>query len=559
MRAKRSSRFAFAAPLFALVPALMGVAAPTLVHAAEPSTTPTSSLPVPAATAPADAAGSTSIPTLPPPPTVDMRVPTEAPAPTASALVAPIPALPAAANKRAFVELASLRLLAAKGYITQAEYEAAMRDLAEFVGSRGTDAISLAVGKVTATLYGFAQADVMWHSTQSFNDYGSNFAVARPGTFAGEHGRTQFSVRDSRLGVRLQAPALSWLRASAVLEMDFLGPTGTVGSTITEASYFNNPNFRIRHAYFKVETPIVDILFGHYWYLFGWQPNYFPTVVQWPGLVGELFSRTAQLRLSKTLKWQRVVLELAVAANRPPERDSMTPDMQAGVRLSFPKWTAVHTNYLTATTTAPASIGIAGDVRHFTLPEFSAMPQEARSATGGGISVSAYLPIVPATKEHKDNSLSLIGEFVTGAALSEMYIGLTGGLTNPALPNPSMQTPAPVYTPAVDAGLAVYDASGNLRLPRWTTFMVGAEYYLPKIGGRVALFANYSRSQLHDAQSYGNGAKVRDHESFCNAGLFFDLSDSLRFGMDYGRFNDVYADGVEAVTHAVQGTGFFFF
>jgi hypothetical protein len=52
---------------------------------------------------------------------------------------------------------------------------------------------------------------------------------------------------------------------------------------------------------------------------------------------------------------------------------------------------------------------------------------------------------------------------------------------------------------------------------------------------------------------------VRDHESFCNAGLFFDLSDSLRFGMDYGRFNDVYADGVEAVTHAVQGTGFFFF
>lgn len=104
-------------------------------------------------------------------------------------------------------------------------------------------------------------------------------------------------MRDSRIGFRFAAPPLPWLRASALLEMDFLGPSAAA----TEASFFNNPVLRIRHAYFKMETPVVDVLFGHYWDLFGWQPNYIPTDVQWSGVVGELFSRTLQLRISKTI------------------------------------------------------------------------------------------------------------------------------------------------------------------------------------------------------------------------------------------------------------------
>ena len=127
-----------------------------------------------------------------------------------------------------------------------------------------------------------------------------------------------------------------------------------------------------RHAYFKAETPIVDILFGQTWDLFGWQPNYVPTVIQWPGLVGELFSRTTQLRISKTIKTKPVTLEMAVAGMRPPQRDSSFPEFQAGLRLAFNKWTAVHTNYMTSTTTMPASIGVSGDLRRYTLPEFAA-------------------------------------------------------------------------------------------------------------------------------------------------------------------------------------------
>lgn len=462
------------------------------------------------------------------------------------------------APKEPFFGFTTLRILREKGILSEAELQSALRDMYESVGPRGETSLTLVLGKWATTLYGFVQADVMWHSTQSFADYGSNFQVARPGTFAGEHSRVQATIRDSRIGVRVQAPDLGWLRASAVFELDLLGPTGTIGSTISENSFFVNPNLRVRHAYFKLETPIVDVLFGHYWHLFGWQPNYFPTIVTWPGLVGELFSRTTQLRLSKTIKTKPIVIELAIAGLRPPERDSSMPAFQGGLRLSFPGWTAVHTNYMTATATMPASIAVAGDVRSFTLPELSSSPQGTRTKVGAGVSVNAFLPIIRGTVKRKDNSLSIVGEFVTGQGINDMYTGLTGGVSNPALPAPPGM-PAPTYVSGVDPGLAVYDQNGELQLPRWTTFLVGIEYYLPRVGGRVGLFANVSRSQLHDPQQYTNPAKVRDNEILYNVGAFGDLSEAVRVGLDYSRFDDQYADGVHAINDSVQAVGFFFF
>jgi hypothetical protein len=119
--------------------------------------------------------------------------------------------------------------------------------------------------------------------------------------------------------------------------------------------------------------------------------------------------------------------------------------------------------------------------------------------------------------------------------------------------------PVPTYVSGVDPGLAVYDQSGELQLPRWTTFLIGLEYYLPKVGGRIGLFANVSRSQLHDPQQYGNPSKVRDNEILYNVGAFGDLSEAVRLGIDYSRFDDQYADGVHAINDSVQAVGFLFF
>lgn len=478
------------------------------------------------------------------------------PSQTAAVPLAPPPPSPPATPP--FVELTSLRLLRDKGVISQAEYDSAMHDLQSSLGSRAADSTTLVIGKWATTLFGFAQADVMYFSTQSFNDYAGNLQVARPDTFAGQHGRTEFTARDSRIGFRIEAPELSWLRASALLEMDFLGPTGAIGSSITEASFFNNPNLRVRHAYFKMETPVVDILFGHTWHLFGFQPSFVPADVQWSGVVGSLFSRTMQLRISKTVKTKPVTLEFAVSANRPPQRDSMVPEFEAGARLAFNNWKGVHTLYVTATTTMAAQIAVSADLRRFTLPQFSASPQDTNSKTGLGIAVDAFLPIIPGTKDKRSNSLSLVGEFVSGQGINDLYVGLVGGVNNPPLPTQPGMT-APAFVPGDDPGLAVYDKNGELRLPHWMTFIVGLEYYPPRIGNHLGLFANFAKTQLLDCDLYVNPAKVRDTETLYNAGLFVDITQAIRVGADWAYFDDLYADGVHATTHAVQGVGFFFF
>lgn len=498
--------------------------------------------------------GATS-PSLAPPPPPPAPVPAAAPAPVAAAVTpAPTPAPP---KKEPFFGFTTLRLMREKNLISPAEFDSAMRDLHEAVGPRGADSTTVVLGKWATTLFGFIQGDIIWNSTQSFNDFGSNFQIARQGTFAGDHSRLQGSIRDSRIGVRVQTPELPWLRASALFELDLLGPTGNIGSTITENSFFVNPNLRVRHAYLKAETPIVDILFGQTWHLFGWQPGYIPAVVQWAGIVGELFARTMQVRISKTIKTRPVTIDLAIAGMRPPQRDSSFPEFEAGFRLAFNKWTAVHTSYMTSTATQPASIGVSGDLRRYTLPEFAAAPQATNSQLGLGIAVDAFIPIIRATKERKGNSLSILAEYVTGQGINDLYTALNGGVANPPLPSVNGMTPT--YVSGVDAGLAVYDINGQLQLPRWTTFVVSLEYYLPKVGGRVGLFANVSRSQLHDTQLYANPARVRDNEIFYNGGFYVDITEAIRVGFDYARFDDQYADGVHAINDAVQMTGFLFF
>src|SRR5215471_4989296 len=107
--------------------------------------------------------------------------------------------------------------------------------------------------KFSATLYGFIEADNIWDSTQSYNDLPGNGQIARSGTYAGDHGRTFFAARNSRIGFRLKGPETPTIKSSAQAEMDFLGnqpqgnpaPTGT--PPVSEAAFFTNPTFRIRH------------------------------------------------------------------------------------------------------------------------------------------------------------------------------------------------------------------------------------------------------------------------------------------------------------------------
>ncbi|HEY1812477.1 MAG TPA: hypothetical protein VGG74_09040 [Kofleriaceae bacterium] len=414
--------------------------------------------------------------------------------------------------------------------------------------------------KWAGTLYGFVEADTIYDSTQGLNDLAGNSAISRPNTYTGDHGQTTMGARNSRIGYKLVAPEYNGVKASAQLEMDFLGnqPTG-----ISEASFWQNPTMRFRHYNLKLETPIVDILIGQYWDLFGWQSYFHPATVEIQGVPGQVYGRAPQIRVSKTIKTGAVDVDLAIAAVRPVERDSAVVDGQAGVKFSFPTFKAYHTAGGTGTALDSAAIGVSVLGRRFAPNPFPGMPQGSQVTTNGyGVSVDLLLPIVAATKETHDNALTLTASFADGAGDADQYTGLSGGVANPAVPNPGMVNPAPAYTSNMDNGLALYylDSATNtysLHAIQWLSFIAGLQYYLP--GGHVFLTANYSHMNSGNADLYGAHTKVFNESDWADGNIFWDVTPAVRLGLEFAWFQQGYADGTDATDYRTQFSGFFIF
>jgi hypothetical protein len=451
-----------------------------------------------------------------------------------------------------------------KGVISQAEYESAVHDLVETSGTRAPDAGTLVVGKWATTLYGFVEADSIYDTTRSFNDLAGGALVARAGTQSGDNGRFTMGVRNSRIGLRMAPPELACgVRTSSQLEMDFLGTQLPVGSVQpyqgTEAAFFTNPTFRIRHVNFKVETPVVDFLVGQYWQLFGWQSAFQPNTVEIQGVPGELYARTPQIRISKTLKAHPVTVELAIAAVRPVQRDSAAPDGEAGIRLALDSWTGVQTVGATGTQIAPLSIAATGLLRHVAVDNFSAKPTYTNDLGMSAFALDGFLPVIPGTKDDKNNSLSLNGEYATGYGFADMYTGLTGGITQPALPNPTNAATAPTYTPDIDNGIVTYDNAGKLHGIQWTSYLLGAQYYLPGVDGKLWVSGNFSRITSANMHFYGAATGTQSAEDWFDVNLFVNPTPAVRIGLEYANFNTQYVDGQHAINHRGQLSGFFIF
>lgn len=544
--------------LFAPAAALVATCAmlPLAQEAAAQATPPAAPPASPAPSAPAAAPDAAATPaTTPVPSDAAAAQPAPEPAPVVAPAPAPEPAPPAPAvdaPTAKAVEWTSLRLLKEKGVITEDEYNSAMKDLG--VQNAG-DAATLMVGKLKTTFYGFVQADYTWNSTQSCLEFCGNAVIQKEGTFRGDNSRMNFSPRDSRFGFRIAAPEERKIRVSGTLEMDFFGPT-----TTSEQGTWVNPVLRVRHAFLKMETPIVDVLLGQTWSPLGWSAGYLVTSVQEPGLPGQLFQRSPQLRLSKLIKGDAVNVELMAAAVRPPQADSGTPEGTVGARLLFNKWTGQHTAYMTATTINPASIGVTADARRFRISEFSSAPQEGHTRVGGAVAVDAYLPIIKATKEKKDNALAVTAEFAYGKGTSDMYtaLGAAGTASATAVPSATPGGPTTTYTPNFDAGLAAYTATGKLELIQWTSYMVGAEFYPAAAGNRLGLFANYGHMESDNTDKFG-GALARKSEDFYNGGLFFDPTKATRLCADVALYDDHHVDGTDSQNLSVMTTAFLFF
>jgi hypothetical protein len=422
--------------------------------------------------------------------------------------------------------------------------------------------------KWDATLYGFVEFDAIHDSTQGLGDLEGNSAIPRPHTYTGDHGQTMFGARNSRIGIKLAAPPQGDIKVSGVLEMDFLGnqPGTPLASTalVSEQAFWQNPGFRLRHMNVKVETPVVDFLFGQSWQLFGWQSMFHPNSVQIQGLPGQIYSRSPQARISKTINTGDVAIDVAVAASRPPQRASSSPDGQAGLKLTYNGLKALHTAGSTGTAIDGLAIGASVVGRRIAANNFAATSNKQVVANGYGLSVDALIPVIPATKDKKGNSLTVTGSFVTGAGIADLYQSLNGGVGNPSLPNPGMTTPAPTYTPNFDPAMVQWfadskDPSGySLHPIQWTSYMTGLQYYLPP-SGKVWLSANFSHIESGNAHAFGAKNKVWDHEDFADGNFFVDVTSAFRFGLEFAYTNQTFVDATKAPDYRGQFSAFLLF
>jgi hypothetical protein len=501
--------------------------------------------------------------------------------PVAPAPLPPPPPPPPPQTGDLHLDVATLLALRERGHLTEEEYDTALRDMNDSIGhDAASEAPTFVLGKFSTTFYGRAKADFIYDSTESFSDLAGNSLIQRPNlivppgqvpipiNYAGNNPRMTFSIRDSRFGFYVRAPEVSGVRVSGLLEMDFFGD---VASNATEQqSYSTAIAPRLRHYYFRVENPIVDILVGQYWHLFGWQNAYHPASVQAQGLVGELYSRDLQVRLSKTLASPWLSVEVAAAVLRPPQRDSGKPQEEVGLRVMLNKWTGLMTNGASGTSLAPLSVGVSANFRDMTVPEMSLTPQASVDLGTHSIAVDAYVPIIPATATRKGNALSVHGEYVSGYGIADLYTSLNGGIGFPAIPLNGVQGAA--YPQNIDNGLVTFDGVGNLHAIQWTTYLAGLQYYLPFTNGKALIAANYGHIESNNIAlftqtaianpsvlTFAQATAVIHQTDLYDFDLITDIAYGVRIGIEGAYYRQEYVDGTTAKDVRLQAGAMFVF
>jgi hypothetical protein len=317
---------------------------------------------------------------------------------------------------------------------------------------------------------------------------------------------------------------------------------------------------RLRHAYLKLETSVLDVIAGQYYDLFGWGSYFYPATVGYLGVPGEIYHRNPQLRLEKKLHAGELEVMVAAAAVRPGQRDAGgIPDAEAGLKLAYAGWFGIATPGFGRPALAPISVGISGLYRHFEVPEFRGEPgSEAHATNGYGVSAQVLLPVIPAkTVEDKSNALTLTGEGSLGTGIAELYTGMDGGSRFPLLPNPTMANPALVYPQNIDPGLVTYDRNFEIKSINWKAFVVGLQYYLPLGKGRVWVSGIYSRvwsdniKKLTPQASWG---AIFTKMEYIDANVGVDITPAVALGLSFQTVKQTFAD-VSAPTPVFGASG----
>jgi hypothetical protein len=409
--------------------------------------------------------------------------------------------------------------------------------------------------------FGFLELDAIWDSTQSFSETVLDNTIARPHTIAGDNSRFQGTAKDSRIGYKIAAPAFGSLKASAFMEADFFG---IIPTTATQDQSYVYDTIRLRQYYAKLETPIVDLLVGQTFDLYGFGgQGFFPNTPAFLGVMGEVFHRNVQLRLTKVIETDPVNVEIAVAGVRPATRDSGVPDAQAGLKINVNGWQGASAQGPRPAKAAPLSLGVSAVGRKLSVTDFETITANPQTVYGWGAAADLFLPIIPARGKDLSNALSFTGEYSRGTGVSDLYLTLTGGVLFPSLPNPKNVLPAPTYTPNIDPGIVTFDANGTAKSIEWQGMMVNGHYHLPMREGKMlSISGTYSRIQSNNALTLTpmqGQAFVWNKGVYIDGTIWWSITPAFQMAVSYQTMAQTFGDGTVARNNRVQGGWWFFF
>ncbi len=415
---------------------------------------------------------------------------------------------------------------------------------------------------------GFVELDTIVDSTRSFTEVQGNAAVSRDGV-AGQTGRTQLSIRNTRLAFTVEPPEFEGWKTKGHFEFDLLGfdpaPGTPTGAANSEAGFFNNPTFRVRHTYLSLERNGWQILGGQYWNMLGWQPYYFMPTVQVAPITGMLYGRTGQIRIVKTVSMENSnTLQAALAVMRPPQRDASLPGLEGGVRLALGGRTAGFAGgSTTPQKTQPMSFGLSGAVREFVTPQSPLAPTGDLTHVAGYAAVADALIPVIASGDGKDpaNTLVFGGEFTAGQGYGDQLVGFTGGLGSPL----NSIAAAPEKNVNLDAGIGGFDSSGNFQLVDIRTFNAYFQYHLPGTcrswfsGGYGRLYSDNINTLVGANNKTSAGNFPYDKVQVYFANWMHDVTKQVRVGFEYAFSRTEYGDAYVAHNNRYQLSAFFIF
>jgi hypothetical protein len=404
---------------------------------------------------------------------------------------------------------------------------------------------------------GFMETDVIRDTTQSFTEVIGNRPVARGGSVTGDNGQLAYSGRNSRLAFTVLPPIEDTWKTKGYFEFDFLGydpaVSATNSPTQSQADFYSNPAIRIRHSYVSADDSHWLWLVGQTWSVFGWEPTYVLSTVSVAPVAGSLYQRTAQALVVNTINiGETNKLQWAISLERPSQRDSGTPNVDAGVKYSYLGRKAGFASASGDINAEPLSVALSGTMRQFSIGSATGTGQNKVNTSA--VAADVMIPVLSADGKDVSNSLTFSAEFAAGTGFGDTLPGWSGNLRQQPFTG---TTGAPSNT-NLDAGQGGFDAGGNFQLVNLQTINAQLQYHLPQSAFVTVGYGQVNAFNMTAMVTSINGVAYNQNQvTFAN--VVKDVTKQIRLAAEYDHVVTTYVDNVTPNDDRYQLSAYFRF